>query len=110
MGHRRQAAPGSNKDPSLRIPFVFLFWEIDIDGMVSQRIPLAFWGGGSSLLVGLRRRSMQYRLQAGPSRLPPPSTSSEGSKAGSPGASELFITALPLGVTFVCLLASASSW
>lgn len=109
MGHRRQAAPGSNKDPSLRIPFVFLFWEIDVDGRVSQRIPLAFCGG-SSLLVGLRRRSTQYRLEAGPSRLPPPSTSSERSKAGSPGASELFIAALPLGVTSVCLLASASSW
>lgn len=37
---------------------------------------------------------MQYRLQAGPSGRPPPSTSSEGSKAGSPGASELFIAAL----------------
>ena len=44
MGHRRQAALGSNKDPSLRIPFVFLFWEIDVDGRVSQRIPLAFGG------------------------------------------------------------------
>ena len=66
--------------------------------------------GGSSLLIGLRGRSMQYWLQAGPSRCPPPSTSLEGSKASSPGASELFIAALPLGVTFVCLSASASSW